>query len=156
MVESEGRQGGSAGRCQGQGRGVIYSSRSLPGTHKVLDHFPTIQPNEWLANGREDNEWERLGADAGVWRGRYLYQPPPQQQEDSRMPSRTDCTPIQPHLSCGHSPGSGVTLALQASWLAAAHTCSSCLRLSQVPGGCPELRHLWPLQEDPHFSGHGE
>lgn len=64
------------------------------------DHFPTIQPNELLANGREDNEWERWGAGAGVWRGRYQYQPPPHQQEDSWMPSRTDCIPIQPHLSC--------------------------------------------------------
>lgn len=30
-----------------------------------------------------------------------------------------------------------------------------CLRLSQVSGGCSEFRHVWPLQEDPHISGHG-
>lgn len=29
------------------------------------------------------------------------------------------------------------------------------LRLSQVSGGCPELRHVRPLQKDPHLSGHG-
>lgn len=85
---------------KGRGEGLYIALDPCLARTRSWDHFPTIQPNEWLVNGREDNEWERLGADAGVWRGRYLYQPPPQQQEDSRTPSRTDCTPIQPHLSC--------------------------------------------------------
>lgn len=39
---------------------------------------------------------------------------------------------------------------------AAAHTPFFCLRLSQVSGGCPKFRHIWPLQKDPHLSGHSE
>lgn len=43
----------------------------------------------------------------------------------------------------------------QPSWPAATHTPFLCLRLSQVPGGCSELRHVRPLQKDPHLSGYG-
>lgn len=43
----------------------------------------------------------------------------------------------------------------QSSWPAATHIPFLCLRLSQVPGGCSELRHVRPLQKDPHLSGYG-
>lgn len=62
-VPLEGVEGG----CVCVGGGVIALEPCLACT-RSWDHFPTIQPNEWPVNGRED-EWEHLGADAGVWRG---------------------------------------------------------------------------------------
>lgn len=61
-------------------------------------------------------------------------------------------TPTSQHCSGSSPPGISPTPILLAS------SCPHpllCLRLSQVSGGCSELRHIWPLQKDPHLSGYG-
>lgn len=114
----------------------------------------TVQQNEWVIDERE-----RWGAGTGVWRCRggswYRYQMPPGiSRRIAGYPQELTAHSFT-RFSCRCGLASGVNLTLTSSQPAAAHTLLS-FRLSQVPGGCPELRHIWPLQKNPHFSCHSE